>query len=231
MFPLISSSCWTSCVMGEKNETEHVRRFNLLFSSRRTPGNHHQLGYIFPKSFPKFQRMIGIIVIGLALFVSCSKSACSDYIDCTSCASASSWLGSCRWCAKSTACHETGSLLNPCLISENISNVTYCKCSPTVLSVLGTMLQCARGTLLAISTIHRKTLPRGPVRTFYLTPTLWLQIVHVLEVEISFGIHLQQLVYDEMYLLPTKTSTLQLKSKFVMQHFHGFQDQILSILI
>lgn len=61
---------------------------------------------------------------------------CSSYTTCSSCASASSWLGQCRWCDKAPDafghyCHAPGSLLNPCRAYENIDNKTLCECKPT----------------------------------------------------------------------------------------------------
>eukprot|EP01124_Arcella_intermedia_P002764 TRINITY_DN11503_c0_g1_i1.p1 TRINITY_DN11503_c0_g1~~TRINITY_DN11503_c0_g1_i1.p1 ORF type:complete len:253 (-),score=-1.56 TRINITY_DN11503_c0_g1_i1:93-851(-) len=65
-----------------------------------------------------------------------AEGACSDYKDCYSCTTGSSWFSTCNWCARAPDssgdyCHESGSLVNPCRLYEDITNSTYCKCVPS----------------------------------------------------------------------------------------------------
>lgn len=80
--------------------------------------------------------------MGLGLVVACVFGAapkvvpalgdggadCATFTTCESCASATSWVGHCRWCPRADdgACHAAGSFENRCDASQEVTNASLC---------------------------------------------------------------------------------------------------------
>ena len=71
-----------------------------------------------------------IEVAEVVTYEATSVFRCGDYTTCDSCTQHHNPIGSCRWCELSNSCYNVGSSSNPCGYFQEITDSTYCTCSP-----------------------------------------------------------------------------------------------------